>query len=185
MEATMPVFSKRRGVQLLTKEECASTLQVSVSTVKRALKKPGVYTELHSVNRTNARGAKRVLYIDPFTLGIGAVTDLLNPDLPKSSQGQVQKVNDVSQAHAYPAPSGRKKQLKQIDQEPTSEAHPTLNLRSINNLQLTQHRFNLIHFLIRLDSHERAKAVQELAAQEGVSRRTVYRWIKKSSTTKA
>jgi len=176
----VPLFSKERGVELLTKEECVSLFGSSLSTVNRALKKPFVYTEYMVVNRPGHRGATRVLYVDPETLQ----PHLGKSDIPKSSEYQVQDVKKITVVHdAKAAVAQQKPTFSPLDIK-SSECHENLtfcnSVLDAVDFSLARAKLAKLEPILQLGerTRERSEAVKILAKAEGVTVRAVYKWIK-------
>jgi putative transposase len=159
----LPTFSTTRGAHLLTVAECAAAFGASESTIRRALKKPGVYVERQSVPRADGRGGTTLVLIDPVTLPLTrqqAWTEL-QPAEPKRTESPAisSRAAPPGRSLARPAAPAKEATLSDLDLEEARE------------------RVELLRPILRLPSGNRRRAIKALARKEEVSPRTVYDWI--------
>lgn len=180
----MSRYSSERGVNLLTVDECAQLFGKSVRTIKRALKAPGVYVEQRREVRPGTRGTKVVNYIDPATLPFKVENAPL-----KVSEDQFQRIIEVSEDHGPEVSEGRGKPTEashgtkvSADHALIAQAHKGVPLKLDVDLSQARSRLEQLRPIMALPEGKRHEAIEVLAQREGVSMRTVYRWIRDYQT---
>lgn len=179
----MPLFSKQRSVELLTKAECASLFGVSPSRIKRALTKPSIYVEYLMIPRPGSRGSTQVAYIDPETLRLVlGKSQLVKSEPLKSSPVQVQRFKKSSPVHAHePPPARQRPNLLPLGEESSPVQEKLNRCKPADLINFTSARAKLAKLEPILqfskESREHSEAVKALAKAEGVTTRQVYRWL--------
>ncbi len=70
----MPIFSQRRGISLLSIEECVSCFGKSKGTINNRISRLKPYIEYHQVEV----GKKPITFVDPFGLGYDLPAQILD-----------------------------------------------------------------------------------------------------------
>lgn len=199
-----PHYSKRRQTWLLTVPECATAFGVSTRTVERRLRERSehVYTETHTERREGGGGGKRVMYIDPTSLGWALTAGLAARVGHSHLSPTPQTDTPTSDRHSPLALSGTAKTPAANNYAP--DLRPTPNLSVTAPLSPTTEAMGLLPAITpqpaapitlgdldaarelhqellpvlreRKGTGSRSAAVDALAATKDVSTRTVRRW---------
>lgn len=115
----MPRYSERRGCNLLAVNECAQVAGKSSKTIKRWMKKPGVYVEYHQVP-TSSGNSVRAAFIDPHTLPHGGT----NLDVPPLAHGGTSRRDiDLTEGHANKSSSETQEKDTERENSQFTEGH--------------------------------------------------------------
>lgn len=182
----MPRWSDERKALLYTKEECAVLLKTSIATVKRAATGAHVYKEKHFLER-EGRGRTPRTFFDPLTLGLplpksedagepmkGSLAQFSGSNTTDLNQSTL-AVSERAKLAINPLASNEFSGSLQLSQR-TSEFEPVKTPESRADALALHQRLQPVLNTKRNSTHRR-DAVEALAAEMGVSAKTVYRWL--------
>ena len=183
----MPKFSPQRQTYLYSAHELAALSGLNRKTILKWFAREDVYKEEHAEVKQNSNGGVSVYYIDPETL-----TENQRARLPIYRSGLESRVAPSSRNFSEVATRGISSSPIQnnkfseeigIDHFATREnaendKNPVYSHYSHKeNIDLNRERLLLLRPIFRLEKGDRAAPVKQLAADLGVSERTVYRWL--------
>lgn len=179
----MPHYSPDRGLNLFSAEELASILEISARAVRKAASRSEVYFEWHIVTVPGRAGGRRTKFFDVTTTGYQIDVALLGHSgtsalVPASNGAGTARRNFVDRGSVvnrngdcavknvpHMAAVG-------IGQEERSD------LLEIN-FAAARKRLQILQPVLALPKMRRAEAVRQLAEDQRLHPRTIYRWIQK------
>lgn len=173
----VPRYSPDRGVNLLSVEECAHVLGKSTKTVRRMLKRSRVYVEYHQV--PTSRGSSRTVFIDASTLGCGWTPDDVHPQ-PSGWTEPMDTASADGHLLREPRVTQEGRSADPLADRPDGhypDVYPQHQEERASKLAGARDRFVLIQPVLEVEPGQRGLAVEQVASEQGVSRRTVYRWL--------